>query len=198
MKTLLIITSIFCFNYFLISDQLNIKSEDLNNTCKVLYLLTEEAIDDNRKDLVTIYYNAYKAIRIKYEITDDCDRYFEEIKSKYKPDVGKWTIGLDFPPVDYLSPTRNYDIKHKELELLKVFNELNLEIKDLEQIVLLKGIQNNIIDLKILKNSNLDDIKELKDNLNKLKIKKITPATLNKMTNETLVIEQLQNRIEKK
>lgn len=186
--------SILGLTSFVTSDQSQIVQDDLKATCRVLYKLTEKAIDNNRKDLIAVYYNAYKAIQLNNKITDDCDRYFDEIRTKYRNDIEDLILGLDFPPRYFSSPTRGR-FTHKEIETLTKFKELNLTLEDLEQIKLFKGIQENNIDLKLLKNSNTQIIKQLNDNLNKLKIEDIDYSKLNQLSNDKLKIEELQKVI---
>ena len=84
---------------------------------------------------------------------------------------------------------------HREIETLSKFKELNLTLEDLEQIQLFKGIQENTIDLQLLKTTNTQKIKQLNDNLNKLKIESIDYSKLNQLSNDKLKIEQFQKVI---
>jgi hypothetical protein len=194
MKAILILIFIFGLTSFVTSDQSQIVQDDLKTTCKVLYQLSDKAIDNDRKDLIAIYYNAYQAIRLNNEITDGCDQYFDGIRTNYGEDIGNWTLGLDFPPKHFTSPTTG-GFTHKEIETLTKFRELNLTLEDLEQIKLFKGIQENTIDLKLLKTTNTQNIKQLNDNLNKLKIEDIDYSKLNQLSNDKLKIEEFQKVI---
>ena len=194
MKKALILLTVFGLNTFMVSDTPQINHSDLKVTCKVLYELTDKAIDNNRKDLIAIYYNAYKAIRLNNKITDGCDQYFEGIQTSYGKSIGNWTLALDFPP-KHLSQTPIRNFTHKELETFQRLQELNLSLEDLEQIKLLKGIQENNIDLKLLKTMNVQDIKHLNDNLNKIKVEDIDLSKLNQLPNNKINIEQFQQVI---
>lgn len=195
MKTTLIIFLIIGMTSFTVIKKTKIEHEDLKTTCKVLVNLTNDAIDNRQNNLVAIYYNTYKAIGLYNKIPEECEKYFEQIREIYIDDLGKWTLGLDFPPKHYNSlSTRTYT--HKEVETLNMLKKLNLTLEDLEQVKLFKGIQENTIDLKLLKTANPNNIKQLNDNLNKLKIENIDYTKLKLLSNEKLDIENFQNIIE--
>ncbi|MEO1053456.1 MAG: hypothetical protein AAFX87_22670 [Bacteroidota bacterium] len=174
------------------SDQ-GISQEDLKTTCSVLYQLTDKAINDNRKDLIAIYYNAYKAIRLANTITDGCDQYFDGIKTSYASDIGNWTVDLDFPPKISSSGGRGFT--HREVEILQRFQELELTDKDLDQLTLFKGLQNNQVDLKTLKTTDTKEILLLNENIKKLKLKRLDESKLERFSDQKLNIEQYQRMI---
>ena len=194
MKSIVALIGIIGITSFTVIQQSQIDQKDLKTTCGVLSKLTHDAIDNNRSDLIALYYNAYKAIRKTGEITDGCDNYFDAIKTSYGSEIGHWNLDLDFPP-KYLDQNNGGGFTHKELETLGKFKELNLTIEDLQHVKLLKGITENTVDLQLLKASDANGIKQLNDNLNKLKIETIDYSKLNALSNDKLKIEQLQNAI---
>ncbi|WP_143569727.1 hypothetical protein [Tenacibaculum agarivorans] len=196
MRPILMLIPILGLTSFVMLGQSQISQDNLKTTCEVLYQLTDKAIDNDRKDLIAVYYNAYKAIRLNNEITDGCDRYFDEIRTNYGKDIGNWNLGLDFPP-KYLNSIKSRGFTHKEIETFTKFKELNLTLEDLEQVKFFKGIQENTVDLKLLKTTNTQNIKLLNDNLNKLKIETIDYSKLNQLSNHKLNIEQFQKIINK-
>lgn len=172
----------------------SINTNDLKITCGVLYRLTDKAIDENRKDLIAIYYNTYQAIRTSNVITDECDQYFKSIKSNYGNEIGNWKLGMDFPP-KYTS-SNDTGFTHKEVETLAKLKEFGITAEDLDHFVLLKKLQKNTVDLKLLKTTNSELIKKLNENLGKLKLDKIDHNKLNSLSNENLKIEQFQQLID--
>ena len=195
MKTTLVIILIIGMTSFTLIKKTKIEHEDLKTTCKVLVNLTNDAIDNRQNNLVAIYYNTYKAIGLYNKIPEECEKYFDQIREVYIDDLGKWTLGLDFPP-KYYNSTSNRTYTHKEVEALNMIQELNLTLEDLEQVQLFKGIQENTIDLKLLKTVNPDNIKHINDNLNKLKIEDIDYSKLKLLSNEKLNIENFKGIIE--
>ncbi len=83
MKTVFALIALTCLSASSTSFLQEIEPEDLESTCKVLSSLTGSAIDDNRKDLVVLYYNTYTSIRSDYEINEGCDEYFDAIQEGY-------------------------------------------------------------------------------------------------------------------
>ena len=195
MKLIIILFTLIGISSSIIDDD-PIEPEDLKATCKVLVKSTSQAIDNNRHDLVAIYYNTYKAIRLKHTINPDCDTYFDEIKSGFEKDVGDWSVRLDFPPQHMPNPTSG-NFTNEEIETLYRIKESKLTIDDLDFLELLKGVQENNIDVNILKRTNTDNIKLINDNLNRMSLENIDQEKLNSLNIEKVKIEQFQKIIHK-
>ena len=169
-------------------------NSELNTTCSVLYQLTDKAIDNDRKDLVALYYNAYKAIRENGFTSVGCDTYFDDIKSNYLTDIGFWTLTLDFPP-KRISGNFNGNFTHKEVETLRKINELNLTVEDLTRFSIFKELIENNVDLGTLKTTNVEDLRLIEQNLMNLQLEKIDFNSLNKLPNNRLKIEEYKKII---
>lgn len=100
MKTFYI--SLFALSTVATSLSQEISSLKLKITSQVLSELTNKAIDDDRKDLIAIYYSTYQAIKLEHSTTEEHDQYFNEVKDAYESEIGRWVVGLVFPPEEYL------------------------------------------------------------------------------------------------
>lgn len=180
MKKVFIIIVIICAGIF-ISFQENTKNEfseqELQTTCRVLAKLSDAAINKNKKDKILIYYSAYKSIREDYTFTNNCDTYFNEIKSQYGSELGSWTIKTDSPPRKIVV-LGSGGFTHREIELLDKIKANQLEEIDIENALLLKGIKNGEIKTENINNTNIDELKQIFNNMNDLGLDKISPEKL--------------------
>lgn len=164
-----------------ISFQENTKNEfseqELQTTCRVLAKLSGESINKNKKDKVLIYYIAYKSIREDYTFTNNCDVYFDQIKSQYGSALGSWTIKTDSPPVKILLPSSG-GFTHHEIELLDKIKASKLDEIDIENALLLKDIKSGEIKGEEIKKSDIDEIKKILNNIDNLDLDKITSDKL--------------------
>lgn len=159
MKTFYI--SLFALSTVATSLSQEISSLKLKITSQVLSELTNKAIDDDRKDLIAIYYSTYQAIKLEHSTTEEHDQYFNEVKDAYESEIGRWVVGLVFPPEEYLifvhmekEPPEGPRIKigvARELQIAKKINTLNITEKDLEQLSELRKLQKEGVDIKRLR-----------------------------------------------
>lgn len=165
----------------------NLSDEELKSTCKVLSSLTDKAVDNDRKDLIAIYYNTYQAIRLDHQITESCDQYFNDIRRIYFADIGNWTLGLDFPP-KLSEETGSGGFTHKEVDTFRKIRAFGLTGDDVEQVVLLKELQKGAVDIDLIKTIDPKKLEIMSENLMKLKLNK---SDLEK--SKSLSDKQLQN-----
>ncbi|MDW7694448.1 hypothetical protein R9C00_06835 [Flammeovirgaceae bacterium SG7u.111] len=177
----------------------NISQKDLRTTCKVLYQLTDEAIDNDRKDNIAIYYNAYYAIRGNYNITDGCDQYFEGISSSYFNDIGSYNINLESPPKAKEMPKIVVGgFTHQQVQVLEKITELNITMDDLEKYFFYNELQKGYIDLNKLKPENIDDLMKIYDNMNKINLNHFDANKVKDLPNKKLEIKEFNEIIKNK
>lgn len=60
--------------------------------------MTDYAIDQERLDLVAIFYNAFQGMNEFYKPDSSYAVYFEQIQESYFLSSGSWVVGLSYPP----------------------------------------------------------------------------------------------------
>ncbi|MDB4293099.1 hypothetical protein N9954_06780 [Maribacter sp.] len=70
-------------------------------TSQVLSKLTDKAIVDGRNDLVAVYYAAFQSIKMRHKTLSTYDEYFEEVATSYENTLGRWVVGLEYPPEEF-------------------------------------------------------------------------------------------------
>jgi len=194
MKNLFLFVFLLGSINYLYAQEVAIKQSELNATCSVLYKLSNKAIRTNRKELLAIYYNAYKAIRLSNVITEDCDRYFKDVKNKHYEGIGIFALGFDFPPKEVDLSHREFS--NREIETLQKIKDLGFTLEDIDQLTLTKELIENNVNLKLLKVTDSEKIKKLTKNLNKLNIKDLDYNKLNSLSNSKVKLEKFKELIE--
>lgn len=183
MKKLFIIIVIICAGIF-ISFQKNTQNEfseqELQTTCRVLAKLSDASINKNKKDKVLIYYSAYKSIREEYTFNNNCDAYFNQVKSQYGSGLGSWTIKTDSPPIKIVI-SGSGGFTHHEIGLLDKIKANKLDEIDIENALLLKDIKNGEVKTENIKKTDIDEIKKILNNMNNLDLDKINSEKLNQL-----------------
>lgn len=186
---------VFCFISASFSQNNTLTSQDIKATCHVLAKLTDIAITKDRKDLVAIYYNTYEAIKSEQNISDDCANYFNQIKSKYSSSISSYNINIyEFPP-KLTSSSVLGGFTHIDIDLLSKLKEMKISDEDIEQLLFLKELKENNVDVNFLKNSNPENLKIINQKLNKLDLNKLNMDRLNSLTKDNYEIKEFNQSI---
>ena len=134
------------------SDSLKMDSGQL---AKILAEQTDKAINQDRKDLVAVYYNSFYAMNSDYDFPEEYHEYFEQLTTNFKEDVGQWMIGLEFPPkvmpeifvhMGKLPPGERG-------RLIKGLDSLKISAKDLQEFSTFRKLQKQGVDFKKVNNA---------------------------------------------
>jgi hypothetical protein len=173
----ILITVIILSILFLLSFQTQLKptNSELKTTCIVLAKLTDNAIENQRNDLVTLYLNTYKAMREEHNFSNSCDKYFDDIKSIYGNSLGVWGIYSEFPPRQVESAIVRGNYTHKEIIFMEQLKSYSLFETDFHDILLFMDIKRGQINVENIKKT---DVKEWNNTINKIKDLKLDEIEL--------------------
>lgn len=164
---------------YAVTNRSEIDQEDLKACCRVLSQLTDSAIQSNDKYLVNIYYNAYESIRKQYNISQDCDRYFEEIHATYGDDIGEVVLSMSAPPAEVPG------FIHMETGTHERPIKLDLSPINMQKLLLYQALEEDVVNTSLLK-ANLEKLKTLDKNLERMKVGRISDTNLNSLPNRII------------
>ncbi|WP_340201054.1 hypothetical protein [Ascidiimonas sp. W6] len=194
MKRILLLTALVSLSFTASNSLPDLSKTELNNSCKVLSVLTNKAVIENRKDLIVVYYNAYSGIRESESMNAACDDFFKEIKTKYLSQIPKFTLAFDYPPKQ-LQAGNGQGFLNSEIQTLERIKANNLNLDDIDELVLFKKLQANTVDINILKNLDKEKIKNLQKKLEKLNPDALDIQKLNNLGTQQLNLEQFQQQM---
>jgi hypothetical protein len=197
MKTILTISALISIG-LLLSFQTQDKptNSELKTTCIVLAKLSNNAIDKNRKDVLAIYYNAYKALREENNFSDNCDSYFDKIKANHGSSFGTWKIQSEFPPKLLVSSGGGFT--HKEIEFMEKLKNYRLFEKDFQDILLFMDIKRGVIKTDNIQNIDLNEWKSMIKTYNNLNLDKVEPKKIEELNKPSYNIKEFKQVIQKR